>query len=227
MSEANQEKEFEEDEKLIDDMPSPDPALKSGAPSEGTSAVRNAETTSAPNEKSSENRSRQGEDSPDQLTQLKAELAKYKDVALRSVADLDNYRKRMAREKDDAIRYANTGFLERLIPILDNFELGLQAAKAGGGHSAVQDGMMMVSKQLQDFLVSCGVETIDATGQHFDPNLHEAIAQEQNAEIEEGFVIRQLRKGYRLKDRLIRPANVVVSKGAFVGEDSATTGAGT
>jgi molecular chaperone GrpE len=226
MSEANQEKEFEEDEKLIDDMPSPDPALKSGAPSEGTSAVRNAETTSAPNEKSSEKRSRQGEDSPDQLTQLKAELAKYKDVALRSVADLDNYRKRMAREKDDAIRYANTGFLERLIPILDNFELGLQAAKAGGGHSAVQDGMMMVSKQLQDFLVSCGVETIDATGQHFDPNVHEAIAQEQNAEIQEGFVIRQLRKGYRLKDRLIRPANVVVSKGAFVGEDSATTGAG-
>jgi molecular chaperone GrpE len=227
MSEANQEKEFEEDEKLIDDMPSPDPTLKSGAPPDGTSAMRNAETTSASNEKSSENRSRQSEDSPDQLTQLKAELAKYKDVALRSVADLDNYRKRMAREKDDAIRYANTGFLERLIPILDNFELGLQAAKAGGGHSAVQDGMTMVSKQLQDFLTSCGVETIDATGQHFDPNLHEAIAQEQSAEIEEGFVIRQLRKGYRLKDRLIRPANVVVSKGAFVGEDSATTGAGT
>jgi molecular chaperone GrpE len=227
MSEANQEKEFEEDEKLIDDMPSPDPTLKSGAPPDGTSAMRNAETTSASNEKSSENRSRQSEDSPDQLTQLKAELAKYRDVALRSVADLDNYRKRMAREKDDAIRYANTGFLERLIPILDNFELGLQAAKAGGGHSAVQDGMTMVSKQLQDFLTSCGVETIDATGQHFDPNLHEAIAQEQSAEIEEGFVIRQLRKGYRLKDRLIRPANVVVSKGAFVGEDSATTGAGT
>jgi molecular chaperone GrpE len=227
MSEANQEKEFEEDEKLIDDMPSPDPTLKPGAPPEGTSAMRNAETTSASNEKSSENKSRQSEDSPDQLTQLKAELAKYKDVALRSVADLDNYRKRMAREKDDAIRYANTGFLERLIPILDNFELGLQAAKAGGGHSAVQDGMMMVSKQLQDFLTSCGVETIDATGQHFDPNVHEAIAQEQSAEIEEGFVIRQLRKGYRLKDRLIRPANVVVSKGAFVGGDSATTGAGT
>jgi molecular chaperone GrpE len=227
MSEANQEKEFEGDEKLIDDMPSPDPALKSGAHPEGTSAMRNAETTSVPNEKSAENRSTRSEDSPDQLTQLKAELAKFKDIALRSVADLDNYRKRMAREKDDAIRYANTGFLERLIPILDNFELGLQAAKAGGGHSAVQDGMMMVSKQLQDFLASCGVETIDATGQHFDPNLHEAIAQEQNAEIEEGFVIRQLRKGYKLKDRLIRPANVVVSKGAFVGEDSATTGAGT
>jgi molecular chaperone GrpE len=227
MSEANQEKEFEAEENLIDDMPSPEPALKSAAPPEGNSAMRNAEPTSAPNEKSSEPRTRLADDSRDQLTQLKAELSKYKDVALRSVADLDNYRKRMAREKDDAIRYANSNFLERLIPILDNFELGLQAAKAGGSQSAVQDGLMMVFKQLQDFLTSCGVETIDATGQHFDPNVHEAIAQEQNAEVAEGFVIRQLRKGYKLKDRLIRPANVVVSKGTPAGEDSATPGAGT
>jgi molecular chaperone GrpE len=227
MNEANQEKEFEAEQKLIDDMPSPEPALKSGVPPEGTSAMRNAETTSAPDEKNSETRSRQADDLQDQLAQLKAELSKYKDVALRSVADLDNYRKRMAREKDDAIRYANASFLERLIPILDNFELGMQAAKAGGSQSAVQDGMMMVFKQLQEFLASCGVETIDATGQHFDPNVHEAIAQEQNGEIPEGVVIRQLRKGYRLKDRLIRPANVVVSKGAHVGEDSATPGAGT
>ena len=189
--------------------------------------MRNVETTSAPDEKDSETNSRQTEEGLDQPGQLKAELNKYKDIALRSVADLDNYRKRMAREKDDAIRYANASFLERLIPILDNFELGLQAAKASGGQSAVQDGMMMVFKQLQDFLASSGVETIDATGQHFDPNFHEAIAQEQNQEIAEGFVIRQLRKGYRLKDRLIRPANVVVSKGPPLGYGSSTPGAGT
>src|ERR1700693_429629 len=227
MSEANQEKEFEAEENLIDDMPAPDSAPQSGAGQEGISAMRNEETTSTPNAKSSETGSRQTDDPPDQLAQLKAELNKYKDIALRSVADLDNYRKRMAREKDDAIRYANASFLERLIPILDNFELGVQASKTGGSQSAVQDGMMMVFKQLQDFLASCGVETIDASGQHFDPNLHEAIAQEQSSEIAEGFVVRQLRKGYRLKDRLIRPANVVVSKGAPVGENSATLGAGT
>jgi molecular chaperone GrpE len=227
MSEANQEKEFEAEEKLIDDMPAPEETLRSDAPLEGDSVMRNAETTSSLNEKSSEIRSQETDDSQDQFTRLKAELSKYKDVALRSAADLDNYRKRMAREKDDAIRYANASFLERLIPILDNFELGLQAAKAGGNQSAVQDGLMMVFKQLQDFLASSGVETIDATGQHFDPNAHEAIAQEQNAEIPEGFVIRQLRKGYRLKDRLIRPANVVVSKGAPVDENSATPGART
>lgn len=227
MSKANQEKEFEAEENLIDDMPSSEPIPKSGTDQEGISAMRNEENISAPNEKDPETRSRQPEDPQDQLAQLKAELNKYKDIALRSVADLDNYRKRMAREKDDAIRYANASFLERLIPILDNFELGIQAAKAGGNQSAVQDGMMMVFKQLQDFLASCGVETVDATGKHFDPNVHEAIAQEQSAEVAEGYVIRQLRKGYRLKDRLIRPANVVVSKGAPVGADSAMPGAGT
>jgi len=227
MSELNQENKFEAEEKLTDDMPSSERALKPDALPEGNSAMPNVETSSAPDKKNSEPRPKQAEDPQDQLVQLKTELSKYKDIALRSVADLDNYRKRMAREKDDAIRYANTSFLERLIPILDNFELGLQAAKAGGSQSAVQDGLMMVFKQLQDFLASCGVETVDATGQHFDPNVHEAIAQEQSTEVAEGYVIRQLRKGYRLKDRLIRPANVVVSKGAPVGADSAMPGAGT
>ncbi len=170
MSEANPEKEVEAEEKLIDDMPSPEPWSKSDAAPEGISAMRNEDTTSAPNEKGSEAKSSQAAEPQDQLGQLKAELNKYKDIALRSVADLDNYRKRMAREKDDAIRYANASFLERLIPILDNFELGVQASKTGGSQSAVQDGMMMVFKQLQDFLASCGVETIDASGQHFDPN---------------------------------------------------------
>jgi molecular chaperone GrpE len=227
MSELNQENKFEAEEKLTDDMPSSETALKLDAFREGDSAMPNVETSSASDEKGSEAKPKQAEDPQDQLVQLRTELSKYKDVALRSVADLDNYRKRMAREKDDAIRYANTSFLERLIPILDNFELGLQAAKAGGSQSAVQDGMTMVFRQLQDFLASCGVETVDATGQHFDPNVHEAIAQEENEEVPEGFVIRQLRKGYKLKDRLIRPSNVVVSKGAPVGADAATPGAGT
>src|SRR6516162_9895453 len=99
------------------------------------------------------------------LTQLQGDIERFRDHALRTQADFDNFRKRAAREKDDAIKYANASFLERLIPILDNFELGLQAAKASGGHSAVVDGMSMVSRQLQDFLTSCGIETIDAIGQ--------------------------------------------------------------
>jgi len=223
MSQVNEENKFE----LEDHAAGDGPEAVSGFSTEQITANEKPEESVDVKESKAETKTGRIEDVDDQLTQLKAELNKYKDVALRSVADLDNYRKRMAREKDDAIRYANAGFLERLIPIMDNFELGLQAAKAGGSQSAVLDGMSMVSKQLQDFLSSSGVETIDATGLHFDPNAHEAIAQEWNEEVPEGFVVRQLRKGYRLKDRLIRPANVVVSKGAPVGENSATAGAGT
>jgi molecular chaperone GrpE len=230
MSEVDPEKEFKLEGKLIEENPFGEPSAKPNASFEISGGARNPETASRLNEESVKEEGagisiKQSGDTREQLGQLKTELEKYKDIALRSVADLDNYRKRMAREKDDAIRYANASFLERLIPILDSFELGLQAAKVGGTQSAVIDGMSMVFKQLQEFLASCGVETIDATGEHFDPNLHEAIAQEENAEVNDGVVIRQLRKGYRLKDRLIRPANVVVSKGVPVGEDSAKAGA--
>jgi molecular chaperone GrpE len=148
------------------------------------------------------------------LAEMEAELNKYKDAALRAAADLDNYRKRVSRERDESIKYANAAFLERLIPVLDNFELGLQAARNAPEAAAIVDGLSMVYKQLQDFLANSGVETIDAAGQTFDPNLHEALAQEESHDIPEGKVIRQARRGYRLRDRLLRPANVVVSKGS-------------
>jgi molecular chaperone GrpE len=125
-------------------------------------------------------------DPESRVAELQAELSKYKDAALRATADLDNYRKRVSRERDESIKYANTAFLERLIPILDNFELGLQAARNAPEAAPIVDGLAMVYKQLQDFLTSSGVETIDATGQTFDPNLHEALAQEENHEVPEG-----------------------------------------
>jgi molecular chaperone GrpE len=153
-------------------------------------------------------------DPASRLAELQAEVSKYKDAALRAAADLDNYRKRVSRERDESIKYANTAFLERLIPILDNFELGLQAARKAPEAAPIMDGLSMVYKQLQEFLANSGVEIIDAAGHTFDPNLHEALAQEENHQVPEGKVIRQVRKGYRLRDRLLRPANVVVSKGA-------------
>jgi len=148
------------------------------------------------------------------LTQLQGDLERFRDLALRSQADFDNFRKRAAREKEDAIKYANASFLERLIPILDNFELGLNAARASAADSPILSGMDMVAKQLSDFLTSSGVEPVNAEGQPFDPNLHEAVAQEESAKVAEGVIIRQLRRGYKLRDRLLRPATVVVSKGA-------------
>jgi molecular chaperone GrpE len=144
---------------------------------------------------------------------LAAELEKYKDAALRARADLDNYRKRVAREKEDAIRYANNSLLESLLPILDNFELGLDAARNTPEAAGIVQGLQMVRKQLEDFLRDHGVEIVSAEGTPFDPNLHDAVAHEPDANVKEGTVVRQLRKGFKLKDRLIRPASVVVSKG--------------
>ena len=146
------------------------------------------------------------------LAKLQGDLDRFKDLALRSEADLQNFRKRAAREKEDALKYANASFLERLVPILDNFDMGMSAAR-DERNSAILNGLEMVAKQFQDFLAETGVQTIDAEGRKFDPNLHEAIAQEASKDVPEGHVIRQLRKGYKLKDRLLRPANVIVSKG--------------
>jgi molecular chaperone GrpE len=144
---------------------------------------------------------------------LQADLDRFRDLALRSQADFENYKKRSAREKEEAIRYANSSLLEKLIAIVDNFELGLEAARAEGEKSPVFSGMSMVLKQLMDFLADSGLQPIDATGQKFDPNLHEAIAHEPSSEFPEGIVVRQTRRGYRMKDRLLRPSSVVVSSG--------------
>jgi molecular chaperone GrpE len=152
---------------------------------------------------------------PDDDTEgLQADLERFRDLALRSQADFENYKKRSAREKEEAIKYANSSLLEKLIAIVDNFELGLEAARAEGEKSPIFSGMSMVLKQLMDFLTDAGLQPIDATGQKFDPNLHEAIAHEPSATVAEGTVIRQTRRGYKMKDRLLRPSSVVVSSGA-------------
>jgi molecular chaperone GrpE len=150
----------------------------------------------------------------DPLAEAQAEALKFKDLYLRGQADFDNFRKRAAREKEEAIRYSNSALLERLLPILDNFELGLDAARQTTDASGIVQGMSMVRKQLQDFLQDHGVEILSAEGTPFDPNFHEAVGQEASDSVAEGIVLRQLRRGFKLRDRLIRPATVIVSKGA-------------
>lgn len=147
-------------------------------------------------------------------TDWQEEALKFRDSALRARAELENYRKRISREKEEAIRYANASLLEKLLSVIDNFELGLEAARGAGEASGILQGMEMVSKQLQDFLTAQGVRVVDAAGQAFDPAVHEAVAHEPSSEVPEGHVVRQIRKGYTLKDRLLRPATVTVSKGA-------------
>src|SRR3954468_1564475 len=152
-------------------------------------------------------------DNDDPMAALQADLDRFRDLALRGQADFENYKKRCAREKEDAIKYANSSLLERLLPIVDNFELGLAAARQEGERSPVFSGMNLVFKQLNDFLADNGLQPIDAVGEKFDPNLHEAIAHEPSDKVGEGHVIRQTRRGYRFKDRLLRPSAVVVSSG--------------
>ena len=143
-----------------------------------------------------------------------AEIAKWKDATLRAQAELDNYRKRVARERDEDYKRAQAVVLERLLPVLDNFEFGMMEVRKGDPKSPIAVGMEMIERQLNEFMSGSGVEVIDAVGSKFDPNLHEAVSQEEDASVPEGKVIRQLRRGFRLRDRLLRAAMVVVSKGA-------------
>ena len=145
---------------------------------------------------------------------LQVEIDRQRDQSLRDRADLENTRKRLQREKEDAVKYANSSLLEKLLPVVDNFEMGMMMARQAPGAESVVLGMTMVQKQLEGFLNDNGMQSIDAVGQKFDPNLHEALGEEANAEVPEGQVIRVQRKGYKLRDRLLRPASVFVSKGA-------------
>ncbi len=148
------------------------------------------------------------------------EAARWKDRAARAQAELDNYRKRMARDKADAIKFGNAGLLGELLPIIDNFQMGLDAAKAEGEDSIIGKGMEMVHKQLDDFLAAQGAIEVAAIGEVFDPNQHEALSQEHSDTIPEGQVISLLRRGFRLHDRLLRAANVIVSKGPEAAADN-------
>ena len=129
---------------------------------------------------------------------------------------MDNLRKRTAREREEAVRYSNQSLLEELLPVIDNFEMGMHAA-AQDTSSMIYIGMDMVRRQLKEFLTSQGVEEIAASGT-FDPNLHDAVAQEESADIKDGDIIRVTRRGFKLRDRLLRPASVVVSKAPAAAE---------
>lgn len=133
---------------------------------------------------------------------------------LRTTADFDNYRKRAARERQDAVKFANESLLQKLIPALDNFDMAIAAAAGAkeGTAQSLQTGVNMILLQLRNTLTEAGLEEIDATGKLFDPNFHEAVSQQETNEMPEGHVVQQLRKGYRLRERLLRPATVIVAK---------------
>ena len=165
------------------------------------------------NDSGNENEKESDQKIVDPLEDAKNDAAHWKDIAARNQAELDNYRKRMAREKSDAIRFANASLLSELLPVIDNFQMGLSAAMNEDPDSIISKGMEMVQKQLEEFFTSQGAIPVSAEGNEFNPNLHEAISQETSDTIPEGHVISEIRKGYTLNERLLRAANVIVSKG--------------
>ena len=152
------------------------------------------------------------EETPEEEVSLtpEAEALKWKEAAIRTAADLDNYRKRMARERSEDLRFARAGLIEELLPVFDNFSMGLQMAEQEQD-SMIYKGMEMVKGQLDDFLAAQGLVEIPAEG-IFDPNLHEAVAEEEKDGAEPGEILFVKRKGYRIHDRLLRAAVVVVAR---------------
>jgi molecular chaperone GrpE len=154
----------------------------------------------------------------EQLAAAKKEAADNYARYLRAVADLENFRKRTVREKDELRQYAATGVLEDLMPALDNLALGLAAAKNPGADvKALAGGVEMVLTQLKAALANHGLMEINPVGQAFDPHRHQAISHQPSAEVAAEHVLTVVRTGYALNGRLLRPASVIVSSGPAKG----------
>jgi molecular chaperone GrpE len=151
---------------------------------------------------------------PEALENAKKEAAENYNRYLRAVADLENFRRRTVREKDELRQYAASGVLEDLLPVVDNLSLAIAAAKQPNADlKNLTGGVEMVLSQLKTALSSHGLKEINPGGQPFDANLHESISAQPHAEIAEGSVTSVVRPGFSLNGRLLRPASVVVSSG--------------
>jgi molecular chaperone GrpE len=157
------------------------------------------------------------ETAPEQLTELQARAAKADENwerLLRVTADFENFKKRAARERTEAAQFANASLLQKLLPVLDSFEMAQAAAQGaqGGDLASLQAGVNMVQQQLKSILAEAGLEEMDASGKPFDPTFHEAVSQQESDSVPEGEVLQQLRKGYKFRERLLRPSTVIVAK---------------
>ncbi|TYO97246.1 nucleotide exchange factor GrpE [Desulfallas thermosapovorans] len=146
----------------------------------------------------------------EELAAQKARAEEYYNRLIRLQADFDNYRKRTTREREEVFKYASASLCEALLPVLDNFELALAAREENPVQ--VAEGVAMIFRQLQDVLQKEGLSPVAAVGEQFDPTRHEAVMQEITDEYDDNTVIEEFRRGYFLKDKLLRPAMVKVAK---------------
>jgi molecular chaperone GrpE len=149
----------------------------------------------------------------DQLAAAKKEAVENYDHYVRAIADLENFRRRVAREKEELRLFASSSLLQGLLPVLDNLQLGIAAARQQTDTKTVVDGVSMVLEQLKGLLDRHGLKEVNPVGQKFDPHQHEAIAHHPSPDVPEEHVSQVVRIGYSLNGRLLRPASVVVSSG--------------
>jgi molecular chaperone GrpE len=155
--------------------------------------------------------------------ELQTQLAAAQDRYLRLAADFDNFKKRAARDRDDARRLGSESVLGKLLPVLDNFDMAMIAAtQPNTSLETLRVGVNMIHSQFRNFLSEVGVKELSPVGQPFDPGLHDAVSVQASTEVPEGHVIQQTRKGYQLGDRLIRPASVIVSGQPAASESAAS-----
>lgn len=147
-----------------------------------------------------------------QIQKANDERDQIRDQMLRTMADFQNFRKRVMDEKRMIEERANERFVTELLPVLDNFERGLAVMAQGGSVETLVDGVKAIEKQLKSVLEAQKVQRVAALGQPFDPDIHEALATVESAEHPDGTVIDEIEAGYKLGDRVIRPARVRVSK---------------
>ena len=147
------------------------------------------------------------------------EVKEHYERYLRQVAELDNFKKRINREKEDAIRYANENLIKDILPVIDNLERAIAHAQGGGNGKPLVEGVEMVLRGLLDVFGKHGVVQVPAVGEVFDPGKHEAMAQVESSQYEPNTVVDEHHRGYLLRDRLLRPALVTVAKAPQVKEE--------
>ncbi len=148
-----------------------------------------------------------------ELDALRREVGELKDKNLRLLAEVQNQQKRFAREKQDALRYAEADFAKELLVILDDFERTQESAKTATDAKSVVDGVKIVHDHFLKVLQQRGITTIESVGKPFDPNVHEALMQQPSADVAAGSVIQEAARGFKMHDRVLRPARVIVSAG--------------
>ena len=152
------------------------------------------------------------EKAADERRTIRDELDESKDRVLRLAAELENYRKRVARQREEEQRYANMQLIRDLLPVLDNMQRAIEAAEKTDGGGGLLQGFQMVARQLREMLKQHNCEEIEAIDQPFDPHLHEAVTQQVSDEHPANTVLAVVQAGYRLYDRVVRPSQVIVSK---------------